>query len=259
MVNTKNKVNTTSVTPPLQVNVKRHPQNNYKIATYNFSDVSGYHWSKVSGGNKQRTINWTLFAYVTCDKMISGQIDHSGIHDSCPHNIKVAVTRKDNRNSFDYLANLAEPKPENTNRKALTTAQKADIIYLMWTAKTAAPAYNGTGVSGTPDIVYENTENASFIQRCMTRNLNWALISPTGCVWLPGDLKTHDAKRLNTLTQDKVKLLTADIKNKLSLYSGGIRVYTCREWDRTDLHKKIIVDTGLPFLMIDTIKDVGVK
>lgn len=259
MANTKNEANTTSITPPLQVKVRRHPQNNYKIATYNFSDVSGYHWSKVSGGNNQRTINWTLFAYVMCDKIISGQIDHSGIHGRCPHNIKVAVTRKDNGNSFDYLANLAGPKPENANRKALTTAQKADIIYLMWTAKTAAPVYNGTGVSGTPDMVYENTENASFIQRCMTRNLNWALISPTDGVWLPDDVKTHDAKRLNELTQYELQLLTNGIKNKLGNYSAGIKVYSSRAYDRTVLHSQIITATGLQFSLLKTIKDVGVK
>ena len=255
MANTANNVITT---PPLHVKVRRHPSD-WQIATYCFSDVQGYSWGKISGGNQKRTSNWTLFAHVTCTKMIAGQVAHSGIHGNCPHNIKVTITKKDNPASYSYLKALAGQKPANTNRKPLTTAEKANIIYLMWAAKTPAPAYNGTGVSGTPDLVYENTENASFIKRCMTRHLNWGLISPAGSVWLPGDVKTHDAKRLNELTKDEVQLLTADIKNKLSFYSGGISVYSCRKWDRTDLHKKIIVDTGLPFLMLDTIKDVGVK
>lgn len=249
----------TNTVAPFQVNVKRHPEKNWKVATYNFSDVNGYHWSKISGGNNQGTINWTLFAYVICNKMLSGQIDHSGIHGSCPHNIKVAITKKNNPKSYNYLANLAGPKPANTNRIALTKAEKANIIYLMWTAKTAASAYNDTGLSGNPDLVYDNTGNASFIKRCKQRNLSWGLLSPEGGVWLPDDIKTHDAKRLNELTNDEIQRLSDDIKNRLSSYPGGVGVYSAKAFDRTQLHEQIIASSGIKFLMLHTIKDIGVK
>lgn len=50
----------------IEVYVRRHP-NDWQTATYNLSDVSGLHWSYVSGGVGRRTSHETLFGYVMCD------------------------------------------------------------------------------------------------------------------------------------------------------------------------------------------------
>ena len=243
---------------PEFIKVRRQP-NDYRIATYAFEDVKNYRWDNITGGSKQHTANWALFAIVSCTQMIEGEVGHSGIHGPCPHDIKVAITRKDNPASYDFLASLAGQKPANTNRKQLKKADKADIIYLMWTAKTASEAYNQSNLSNTPDIVYANTANAAFIKRCKKAKVNWGLISPTMGIWLYSDEKIHVPSRLGELTQNELQFLTDDIKNKLGSYANGIRVYSSNNCDRTALHKKIIDDTGLKALMLNTIKDIGVK
>ena len=243
---------------PEFVKVRRQPNDSQKIATYAFDDVKDYRWDIISGGSRHYTPYSTLFAYVICTQMIDGEIGHSGIHGPCPHVIKVAITRKDNLDSYDFLANLAGPKPANTNRKQLKKAEKADIIYLMWTAKTASAQYNQSNLINTPDIVYADTTNAAFIKRCQTLKVNWGLISPVNGVWLPNENNMHSSRRLGELCTLEKTTLIDSMRNKLSKYQN-IRVYAPQGYDKTKLHEEIVKATGLKVLLLETIKDIGVK
>jgi len=156
--------------------------------------------------------------------MIEGEVGHSGIYGPCPHDIKVAITRKDNPDSYDFLASLAGSKPANTNRKQLKEAYKVNLICLMWTVKTASAQYNQSNLSNTPDNLYENTANASFIKRCHKMKVNWGLISPANGVWLPAETNVHSSIRLNELDAKEKTALIDSMQSKLSKYQK-IRIY----------------------------------
>ncbi|HLK23021.1 MAG TPA: hypothetical protein VKT30_00025 [Caulobacteraceae bacterium] len=74
-------------------------------------DVSGLHWSDVSGGVQAPAPRPFLHGYVMCDAMVQGSIAHSCAHGPGPHSIKVCITRKYNEKIFDELLKLAPPRP----------------------------------------------------------------------------------------------------------------------------------------------------
>jgi hypothetical protein len=77
----------------LILHVRRHPTD-WQTATYRIEDANGFRWDSVSGGVARNTSRETLFAYVDCDKMLSGELAHSCQHGPPPHRIKVAVVKK---------------------------------------------------------------------------------------------------------------------------------------------------------------------
>jgi len=93
------------------VNVRRHA-GDWRIATYRIEDLENVHWDTISGGVHRRFPFPLLFAYVWCDRMVDGEVAHSGAHGPCPHRIKVCILKCDNdRETYAYLAKLAGEKP----------------------------------------------------------------------------------------------------------------------------------------------------
>jgi hypothetical protein len=91
--------------------VRRH-WNDWRVATYRLDGLSGIHWDTLSGGAKRRAPQPFIHAYVMCDAMLAGEIAHSGLHGSCPHEIKVCVVAQDNSaQMMRALRSLAGPKP----------------------------------------------------------------------------------------------------------------------------------------------------
>ena len=68
----------------------------WRKARFKLSDVSDFHWTRISGGVQAISPKPFLHAYVMCNEMISGELDHSGTHGPCPHQIKVCITKMDN-------------------------------------------------------------------------------------------------------------------------------------------------------------------
>jgi hypothetical protein len=96
---------------PAKVRVRRQ-WNDYRVALYHVTDVSGFHWSDLSGGVCNRSPYPMLCGYVTCDAMLDGELAHSGSHGPCPHRVKVCITQVDNdRSTYRRLAAAAGPKP----------------------------------------------------------------------------------------------------------------------------------------------------
>jgi ribosomal protein L17 len=73
------------------------------IGSVYYKDLEGFHWGMITGGTGIRTSNLHLFAYMQCDKVIDGEISHSGIHGPCPHRIKVCILKTDNPETFKDL------------------------------------------------------------------------------------------------------------------------------------------------------------
>lgn len=65
-------------------------------AEIRLADLSGLHWSDFSGGVGKRANRPYLHGYMSCDAIISGDLDHSCMHGPPPHRIKVCVVAKDN-------------------------------------------------------------------------------------------------------------------------------------------------------------------
>jgi len=76
-------------------------------AAYRMDDLSGLHWSSVSGGLQRRANREYLHAYVRCDGMIAGALAHSCRHGQGPHRIKVCITKVDNNKNWQEIARAA--------------------------------------------------------------------------------------------------------------------------------------------------------
>jgi hypothetical protein len=88
----------------------RRQWNDWKIAVYKLSSISGFHWSDESGGVNAPAPQLFLHGYVMCDGMESGELSHSCRHGPPPHRIKVCITNKYNEGIFPKLSELY-PKP----------------------------------------------------------------------------------------------------------------------------------------------------
>lgn len=75
----------------------RRQWNDWKLAEYRLSELSGLHWDTISGGVNAKSPRDFLHAYVLCDRMESGELSHSCRHGKGPHLIKVCVTKTHNK------------------------------------------------------------------------------------------------------------------------------------------------------------------
>ncbi len=92
--------------------VQRQP-NAWHQAAYHVDDITGLHWTATSGGVGVPLGNLFLAGYVRCDSMVSGELDHSGIHGACPHSIKIIITKAHNDPAlYAKLAAQAGEKPQ---------------------------------------------------------------------------------------------------------------------------------------------------
>ena len=92
--------------------IKRHPFD-WQMAEYRFEDVSGFRWDSESGGVKRMTSYPMVFAYVMCDQMLQGELAHSCAHGPPPHEIKVCLPRKHNKEVWKDILDIVGPKPPN--------------------------------------------------------------------------------------------------------------------------------------------------
>jgi len=93
---------------PLTVWVRR-AWNDHRTARYRVEDLNDVHWDDLSGGVRVRSPRTFLHAYVSCEAMLEGELAHSGAHGSCPHYIKVCITKTDNDPEvFELLKSMAD-------------------------------------------------------------------------------------------------------------------------------------------------------
>jgi hypothetical protein len=83
-----------------EVVVRRH-WNGTDGAAFRPTDVSGFHWSRTSGGSVTGFARVSprpmVHAYVQCDsEPLRGELAHSCVHGPPPHRIKVCLVAKDN-------------------------------------------------------------------------------------------------------------------------------------------------------------------
>lgn len=93
----------------------RRQWNDGREAAYRIGDVSGWHWSNVSGGVQAKANRSYLHAYVLCDGMIEGELAHSGQHGKCPHRIKVCITKTANKQFWKDIERAAEAARRRDN------------------------------------------------------------------------------------------------------------------------------------------------
>ncbi len=93
------------------VRVRRQWNDSGRIATYRLESLSGVHWDDESGGVHAPAPQPFLHGYVWCDAMLEGELGHSCVHGTPPHQIKVCITQKDNtRKVFEYLKQQANSR-----------------------------------------------------------------------------------------------------------------------------------------------------
>ena len=85
----------------------RRQFDDHRHAAYRLGDVSGWHWSDISGGVQHRANRYYLHAYVMCDGMIAGELAHSCRHGPPPHRIKVCITKKGNEKFWPAIDEAA--------------------------------------------------------------------------------------------------------------------------------------------------------
>jgi len=87
----------------------RRQWNDWRIAGYFLTDVSGLHWDSISGGIMAASPRPFLSGYVLCTEMVEGELAHSCEHGPPPHKIKVCITKKDNtKEVYEKLSALAD-------------------------------------------------------------------------------------------------------------------------------------------------------
>lgn len=98
----------------------RRQWNSQRIATYPIAQLAGVRWHTVSGGVHASSPQPFLYAFVSCQGMLEGELDHSGAHGGpYPHSITVCIVKKDNEPKvFSGLCKIAGPKPVNVKCRA---------------------------------------------------------------------------------------------------------------------------------------------
>ena len=104
----------------------RRQWNSEMSATYRLQDVHNVHWDDTSSGV---LAGYFLHAHARCDSMLEGELDHSGTHGPCPHEIKVCIVKKDNDdpNVIRLLEQQADPRPQRQYKPKLVIV--ADTVY----------------------------------------------------------------------------------------------------------------------------------
>lgn len=95
----------------------RRQFDDHRHVAYGLADVSGWHWSDVSGGVQHRANRHYLQAYVWCDGMIAGELAHRCEHGPPPHRIKVCITKKGNEKFWRDIEAIAPAKIERKVRR----------------------------------------------------------------------------------------------------------------------------------------------
>lgn len=105
----------TTVIENMEAEIKNEPVvwvrrqwNDYRDAAYRIRDVSGWHWSDVSGGVNVAAPRPFIHAYVSCNSIIAGELAHSCSHGKGPHRIKVCVTKKMNKKIWKEIERAVE-------------------------------------------------------------------------------------------------------------------------------------------------------
>jgi hypothetical protein len=100
----------TDLTTPEKTIIVRRQWNDWKKGEFRFADLSGFHWSDMSGGVGAIAPRGFLHAYVLCTDMLDGELAHSCRHGPPPHRIKVCIVKKDNSKET-YADAIATTEP----------------------------------------------------------------------------------------------------------------------------------------------------
>jgi len=94
----------------------RRQWNDWRQARYRLEDISGLHWTDVSGGVNASAPQPFVHGYVWCDGMIDGELAHSCQHGRGPHHIVVCITKKGNEAVWSKILEQAGPSPRKQRK-----------------------------------------------------------------------------------------------------------------------------------------------
>ena len=103
----------------------RRQFDDHRHAAYRLAEVSGWHWSNISGGINHQANRYYLHAYVMCDGMIAGELAHRCIHGPPPHRIKVCITKKGNEKFWRAIEEVGPKKPKPIYKRRRYERRKA--------------------------------------------------------------------------------------------------------------------------------------
>ena len=81
----------------------RRRYDDWRMADYRLSEISGLHWHEISGGVNVRAPLSLIHGYVRCDRMEFGELSHSCRRGARPHRIKVCITKSGNEAEFGHV------------------------------------------------------------------------------------------------------------------------------------------------------------
>src|SRR5262245_2310453 len=102
---------------PTEVVIRRQ-WNSWKSASVLEDSLHSLRWDRTSGGVHAPAPQYFLHAYVSCNELLSGSLDHTCRHGQGPHRIKVCTVKKNNpRDVFERLAAQAGLKPQRVSTR----------------------------------------------------------------------------------------------------------------------------------------------
>src|SRR5580704_13263207 len=93
-----------------KINIRRQ-WNSWRVAEADLDDLSGLHWTSVSGGVCSRAPQPFVHGYVSCANVV-GDVAHSCRHGRGPHSIKICIVKKDQPPEvWREILEIVGPKP----------------------------------------------------------------------------------------------------------------------------------------------------
>jgi len=82
----------------------------WHVAHVPLVDLSDLHWDRTASGKRDQAP--VLWAFISCDAIVAGELPHASADRQHPHAVRVCVLRDDNdREVFDRLVLEAGPPP----------------------------------------------------------------------------------------------------------------------------------------------------
>ena len=93
-------------------------------------------------------------------------------------------------------------------------------IYLTHCSKEKDPSLRDTELTATPDVLYTNRGIRQFMQRCMEKEVHWAILSDNYGVIFSDEKRGWYAKPPDTVTPEEERAILTDFDNKLGSFDA---------------------------------------
>lgn len=91
-------------------------------------------------------------------------------------------------------------------------------IYITHCSARKDQSLKGTGIKVSPDQLYTATPIKRFMERCLTRKVQWAIFSDKYGVWLPKEKHEWYEKDPDTVTEQEFRNLVKSFEERLASY-----------------------------------------